>query len=141
MIITGLRESENDEADIEDVFRSVVPDLDLDTSSDYKSRRLGNRETARLPRPLLVEFTNKAYNKKKKIKENGKRLKGKDKFDKVYIKSDIHPIFSKEHSRLNTLVWEEKKRPENGGCNILYDRKKGVVTKDDIVIDRFLIHV
>ena len=46
------------------------------------------------------------------IKENGKQLKGNEKFDKVY-RSDIHPTFRKEHSKLNTLVWEEKKKPEN----------------------------
>ena len=34
LIITGLPESDNNEVDIEDVFRSVGPDLDLDTSID-----------------------------------------------------------------------------------------------------------
>ena len=37
------------------------------------------------------------------------------------------------------VAWEEKRKPENQGCNIKYGRKKGIVTKDDVVIDRFAI--
>ena len=72
-----------------------------------------------------------------KICLNAKNLKDNQQYKTVYIKRDEHPAFRKEHARLYKYVSEERKCPENQGTNIIYIRKAGIVTKDDVVIDRF----
>ena len=78
--------------------------------------------------------------KRKKILQNNKNLKDIAQYQKVYIKPDQHPVFRKEHNRLRKVVYEEKKKAENQGCNIVYKAKEGIVTKDGVTIDKFVIH-
>ena len=138
LIITGLPETDEDEQNINSIFQNVVPNIQ---PIDYNYRRLGNTDTARLPRPILVELINNSANKRKIIFENSKILKANETLKNIFIKKDTHPIFRKEHSRLSNLVWEEKKKPSNVGCNIIYDRKEGVVKNDGVIIDKFVINV
>ena len=137
LIITGLQESDKDDEGLENILRTVAPDI---RHLEYNHKRLGNPETARSPRPILIERLNGSRNKRNTLCGKSNTLKSKPEFKKVFMKKDTHPIFRKEHNRLKKVVWEEKQKPTNQGCNILYDIKKGVVTKDDIVIDRFAIN-
>jgi hypothetical protein len=72
--------------------------------------------------------------------QNNKKLKDIEQYKKVYIKPDQHPVFRKEHMRLRKVAYEERKKAENHGCNIVYSAKEGTVTKDGIVIDKLAIH-
>ena len=58
-------------------------------------------------------------------------------FRSVYIKTDIHPAVRKELGRLRKRAYDEKDKPDNVGANIVYDHKNRVVTRNDVVIDRF----
>ena len=101
---------------------------------------IGSIETSRLPRPIKVELkgdsTKKCYN----ICVNSKKLKSNEQYKKVFVKRDEHPYFRKEHARLYKLVSDERKQPDNQGVTIVYDRKAGLVKRDDVVIDRFSPH-
>ena len=140
LIVTGVTETDQDEAVIKAIFETIVPDADVSPEGNYVMQRLGNPETARVPRPVHVRFHNQSLEKKRMIVKNSKKLKDNERYKKVYIKKDTHPVFRKEHNRLSKLAWEEKQKPTNQGCNIKYDRKKRIVTKDDIIIDRFSIN-
>ena len=67
-------------------------------------------------------------------------LKGAEGFDRVYVKRDVHPAIRKEHSRLYKLVKDEKQKPENQGCDVVYDMKNGVVKRGDVVIATYAPH-
>ena len=140
LVVTGIIESGNDNASVEELITSYLPNEDIKLNQDFTMKRLGNEETSRKPRPLLLQFHPHAALKKKKVLQNNTKLKDIAAFEKVYIKPDQHPVFRKEHMRLEKLVRTEKKRAENQGCNIRYDRKEGVVRKDNVIIDRLKLN-
>ena len=71
LIITGLLEADEDEQSINAIFHSVAPSIQ---PIENNCRRLGNTDTARMPRPILAELTNNSVNKRKIIFENSKNL-------------------------------------------------------------------
>ena len=140
LVVTGIIETGNDEASVEELITSLLPNEDIRLNQDFTMKRLGNDETARKPRPLLLQFHSHAAMKKKKVLRNNTKLKNITAYEKVYIKPDQHPVFRKEHARLAKVAWTEKKKAENHGCNITYDRKEGVVRKDNVIIDRLKLN-
>ena len=140
LIITGIPEGDNDEDSVSDVITAILPREDIKVNQHFQIKRIGDDQTARKPRPLLLQFNKDVPEKRKKLLQNNKKLKDVENYDRVYIKPDQHPIFRKEHNRLRSVAYNERKKAENQGCNIVYKAKEGVVTKDDIVIDRFSIH-
>jgi hypothetical protein len=139
LVVTGIPEG-NDSTGMNDLIASFLPNEDIKENQDFSMKRLGNNETARKPRPLLLQFQPASTNKRKKMLQNNKKLKDIEQYKKVYIKPDQHPVFRKEHMRLRKVAYEERKKAENHGCNIVYSAKEGTVTKDGIVIDKLAIH-
>ena len=139
LVLTGIPEGDDDPKCVEELFRAIVPDESIQQNQDFELRQLGNNETARKPRPLLLQFHNHSTAKRKKMLQNKKKLKDIEQHKKIFIKPDQHPVFRKEHSRLAKVAWEERKKPGNRGCNIIYDRKEGVVKKDNVIIDHLSI--
>ena len=64
--------------------------------------------------------------------------KAGERYSRIYIKKDIHPAVRKELGRLRKVAKEENEKAANQGHKIEYDHKNRVVTRDGIVIDRFL---
>lgn len=141
LIITGLPENANDlGADDAEKLRNVLSAANcpetIDPSS-YVLRRLGKLEVnSTRSRPLHVTVETPAQ--REVIIEKARNLKNAgDIYSNVYIKKDIHPVVRKELGRLRKREKDEKNKPENAGTNIVYDYKKRVLLKDNIVIDRF----
>ena len=137
LIITGVPEAERDEEAVTDIFEIVVPEIR--ENLEYEFKRLGDPAKARLPRPILLELLNDSKMKKDVILKNTKKLKENDQNSNIFVKKDTHPVFRKEHSRLYKLVSDESKLPVNQGSSIIYNRK-GVITKDGMIIDRYQPH-
>ena len=97
--------------------------------------KAGKNNTTRRPRPCLVNL--KEAEQRTAVLKKAKKIEEKPSFKDIKIKKDQHPAFRKEWYRLFTVVEEEKKKPENAGCDISFDRKKRVIFKDGIIIDRW----
>lgn len=143
VVITGLAEKKDelgtsDEAKTERIFTSIGFTSKVEV---LESRRLGTDDGRANPRrPLLLTFSTKGT--KNNVLERAKQLKSytgpnNEQLKKVYIRRDTHPAWRKEHRRLHQLVEEETNKPCNAGCNIVYNFKDKVVTRDGLVIDRF----
>lgn len=142
LIITGLKESQDGVEDhdyINGIFRHLFPtdENEQPINLEFDVHRLGKVESARLPRPIKVELKGNSVKMCHKICMNSKNLKDNEHYGMIYIKRDEHPAFRKEHARLYKVVSDERKRPENIGTNIIYNRKDGIVIKENMVIDRF----
>ena len=92
-------------------------------------------------RPILVVFPSKIA--RNEVLDKANQLKSNngehaDILKKIYIKKDVHPVVRKERDRLRKVVKNERDRPENENVEIVYDMKKGIVTRDGVVIDRFM---
>ena len=142
LIITGVAELESE--DIITIVNNVITHITPKCGNvavdavEIEAVRLGNPETSRKPRPILVKLTNKVL--RNEICKHSKTLININGFEKIYVKRDTHPALRKEHSRLHKLVKDERKKPENQGTNIVYDMKNGVVKRDDLVIDTYRPH-
>ena len=88
LIVTGVTETDQDEAAIKAIFATIVPEIDVSPEGNYVVQRLGNPETARIPRPVNVRFHNQSLDKKRMIVKNSKTLKGNERVKKVCIKKD-----------------------------------------------------
>ena len=92
------------------MISAILPTEDIKVNQHFQIKRIGNEETARKPRPLLMQFKDDVPEKRKKLLQNNKRLKDIENYDKVYIKPDQHPIFRKEHNRLRSVAYNERKK-------------------------------
>ena len=97
--------------------------------------RFGDPEKARIPRPIRVKLEN--AKSRNEIGANAEVHKHKEGFGKVYVKKDVHPAIRVENVRIHKLIKHEKSRPENQGCNIVYDWKARVVKRGEVIIDWF----
>ena len=88
------------------------------------------------PCPILISLDNAADTRS--ILDKCKLLAANKVYEKVYVKCDTHPLIRKEWSRLRALVKVEKEAPINVGCEIKLDYKAKTVTRDGVVIDRFV---
>ena len=140
LIVPGIPEDGDDRKNVQEMVTALLPTEDVKADRDFELKRLGNDVTARKPRPLLLQFKDNAMAKRKKMLQNNKNLKEIVQYQKVYIKPDQHPVFRREHNRLRNVAYDERKKPENQGCNIVYKAKEGVVTKDGVTIDKFVMH-
>lgn len=94
----------------------------------------GQRGTRR--RPILVSVQTKevrdmALEKAKTLKEKGER------YNKIYIKKDIHPSIRGEWKRLWEAERKEKERPENTGCHVFFNVRERKLYRDGVVIDQW----
>ena len=54
----------------------------------------------------------------------------------VCLKKDQHPAIHAEWRRMFMAEKEERDKPENVGSNIVFDKKKRILLKDNVVNDR-----
>lgn len=112
------------------VLQKVKPGTDSITE-----RRLGQARSDGTCRPLLVTLdSDDCRNAILSKCQAG----GATNIPGVKLKKDQHPALRKEWRRMFTAEADEKNKPENAGCSIVFDRKKRVLLKDGEVIDRFL---
>ena len=74
------------------------------------------------------------------ILKNAKNLKDEEEesqYYKVFLKRDTHPEIRKEEKRLYDVFVAERDKPENADHEVLFDRKKRIVTCNGNEIDRF----
>ena len=89
-------------------------------------RRLGRGEAsvreAREARDKVLANT-------RKLKEAGA------KYERIFVKKDVHPSVRNEWKRLRDVEAAEKGRPENVGCVIQLDTRERKMYRDNVVID------
>ena len=141
VIVLGLKECEDElGSNDEQKMKKVTEIIDLPSILEgCDLKRLGKQEQGR-NRALLIRCPNPE--KSLAIRKEANKLgtyKGPEQslINKIYIKRDMHPAWRKEDGRLRKLVKDERKKTANAGRKIMYNAKEGVVTCDDIVIDRF----
>ena len=139
LVITGVLEGETD-TDLTD--REKVKEIleaarysEPFSTEEWELRRLG-QQNERKKRPILVKVKNQKQ--RDGIIDVAKNLKeAREPFSRVYIKKDLHPCIRKEFARLRKREREEKEKAANTATVITYDRKKRVLLRDEVVIDRF----
>ena len=68
-----------------------------------------------------------------KLKDQGEN----DPFKRVFLKRDVHPDIRREEKRLYEVFKAERDKPQNVDFDVIFDRKKRVVTVNGEEIDRF----
>lgn len=112
------------------------------TSEVLSVRRLGDggaagRARPRRSRPILVTVRSKqdrdaVLNKAKNLKQCNTEA-----YKTIFIKKDVHPSVRAEWRRLREAERAEKERPENVGCNIVFNARERQLYKDGVVIDKW----
>ena len=130
----GLDGATNDKDKFMRVLEEIGEDLD---NCGFKIKRLGKIEEGASikPRPCLIILDN--VEKRSSILQKVRNFRGKDDFKDIRVKKDQHPAIRKEWYRMFKVEEEEKKKPENAGSNIVFDKKKRVITRDGVVIERW----
>ena len=94
-------------------------------------KRLGQQNERKM-RPILI-IVGDQYQRDsiiraaKNLKDAGAQM------SRVYI----YPAIRRETARLRKREREEREKAETAGVNIIYDWKNRVLTRDDVIIDRF----
>ena len=143
LVVLGLGEEadglgDDDQSKLNSTLQAIgVPTSVLEGAN---LKRLGAASAQNKRRPLLMELTSAADTRR--IMERAASLKSfagqhSGLLRKVFFKRDMHPAWRKEHDRLFKLAREEKRKPENAGIEIRYDKKKRVLTRNGLVVDRF----
>ena len=139
LIVIGLSELAIDGATSDsDKLQMVFDEVSPGDAFDYTVRRLGEVRADGSTRPILVTLPSE--NKRNEILQNAYVLARTDNFKNVKLKRDQHPAIRKEWWRLFAAEQSEKQKPENAGCNIVLDKKLRQITKDGVIIDRFVAH-
>ena len=139
LIVTGISEDADglgadDQAKLSSVLREAGCSVDV---SGCDVQRLGEPDPARRRRPIKV--TLRSARDRDNIITSGKSLKGKgERFNRIYLKKDTHPVIRKETNRLKKREFEESKDAANAGVDIQYDWQNRVLLRDGVVIDRFI---
>ena len=103
--------------------------------------RLGKLEegvTNQRRRPIKVTFETRSM--RDSVLRNASKLKDQgehDPFKRVFLKRDVHPDIRKEEKRLYDVFKAERDKPQNADFEVVFDRKKRVVTVNGEEIDRF----
>ena len=137
VIITGLSETNDVDgarSDTEKVGK-VFDEIGAGTSSHFTTKRLGPPRQDSSARPILAVL-DKAE-KRSDILTKAAALKNSQSLGTVRIKKDQHPAIRREWRRLYEAQERESAKPENAGHSIEFDRKKRVILRDGVVIDRW----
>lgn len=142
-IVLGLTEEKNELGDNDtEKIRCVLDAIGYEReTADVSSKRIGKTAVGK-KRALLLSFNSRQARddvlEKAKVLKEFNSEEDQVTLKDVRIKKDTHPAWRKEHGRLHALVREEQKKPENAGVDINYDFKNRVVTRDGVIIDRFM---
>jgi hypothetical protein len=139
--MTGVNETpatlgDDDRSKVNAILTVIAPDA---VQEVVEVKRLGTQRDDQT-RPMLVSFRSKEMRDYATQNSNAlKKYKGvnKETNAKIFVKKDKHPAWRREYSRLNKLVRDEQRKPENQGIKIEYDYKERVVLRAGMVIDRF----
>ena len=124
-----------DKSTDKDKYLLIFQQINAGNINVIEVKRLGEEKADRT-RPILIRLENRAA--RDSLIEKAKELKEKEEpFKSIYIKKDIHPMVRKEWKRLNDAETALKNDPNNQGCTIALDPKKRVITKDQVVVDRW----
>ena len=144
LIVLGLPENE-EEDNLK--FANILRKLDIDPEDVEVNKfiRLGKQvrgvSSGRKCRPLKVTLKNKSN--RGQILKNAKKLNELEETDplkKVFLKPDTHPEVRKEEKRLYEVFKTEKANRDNADIEVIYDRKRKVVTRNGEVVDRFRLY-
>ena len=139
LIVLSLPESEMEDKDkFAEVLRAI--DINPDNVAVTKLTRLGKKDDGNSTRNRPLKVTLELKTKRGEILRNAKKLKdlGDDHpMKKVFLKPDVHPEIRKEEKRLYEVFKAEKNNRDNGGMEVIYDRKKRIVTRNGEEVDRF----
>ena len=155
LIVLGLTENDapegNDDEEIEEgnkrydaeqfsrILRAIeVNNEDVQIKSLERLGRLEEGGTSQRRRPMKVTLETRAM--RDSILRNASKLKNQgehDPFKRVFLKRDVHPDIRKEEKRLYEVFKAERNKPENAHLDVVFDRKKRVVTVNGEEIDKF----
>ena len=150
LIVLGLAENEapegNDEESDkydEEQFNLILRAIEVAPNSvQIRSiERLGKLDegvTTQRRRPMKVTFESRTM--RDNILRNASKLKDqgeRDPFKRVFLKRDIHPDIRREEKRLYEVFKAERDKPQNADLDVVFDRKKRVVTVNGDEVDRF----
>lgn len=139
LIVLSLPESEEDD---KDKFATILRSIDIDPNNVNVSKltRLGRRDDENSTRNRPLKITLEHRSKRGEILKNAKKLKNLNDgnpLKKVFLKPDVHPEVRKEEKRLYEVFKAEKANKDNAGIDVLYDRKKRIVTRNGQEVDKF----
>jgi len=118
-----------------DMWTCIYP-CDTDTNVQFTTKRLG-RPQDNWTRPLMMTVPTKQA--RDAILEKAKNLKSADlTYRKIFLKRDMQPETLKEWKRLHDTTHTEKAKPENIGHLIKLNPKERTVTRDGMIIDRWM---
>ena len=102
-----------------------------DAVQGYVHKRLGKPHDEQSPRPLLITMS-----KDDAVKEVLRAPKpAGPEFSNIRLKKDTHPAFRKEWGCLYHAEESEKKKAENQGRTVVFDKKKRQILVDREVVD------
>ena len=141
LIITGVSETANiehnniiastDSEKVRLIMNSASPGL-TERVTIEKTERLGKREGAR-----PIKITVRDINERNEAISSSSNLKNIPVLSKIFIKRDTHPAIRKEWKRMNDVLRAEQQKPENQGCNVEFNKREKIITRDGVVIDRW----
>ena len=131
MTVDGILLS-GDAEKIKFIFRKINIGENIIPST---SQRIGRDINGEKRRALKIIF--KDYDTREIIMENAWKLKAfGNPLDKVYINRDTHPVYQKENQRLRKKFNDLKKRADLQQEPNRVKLTKGLLTLDDVTIDR-----
>lgn len=141
LIITGLQENVALTVDSREVnsdadkIRLILDSVGCTDTQPVSVIRLGNATTHQRIRPIKVVL--ESIETRNDIVSKSSTLADIAPLSKVFLKRDTHPAVREEWRRLHTVFKEEQKRPENGGCNMTFDKKNREILRDGVIIDKW----
>ena len=143
LIVIGITEDdltiaeETAAADYEKI-QLVFKTLGLDNADVNTVQRLGRRDPTN-PRSRPIKVVMGSSEERQKAFTAAKNLPDDDgsSLSRIRVKKDTHPAIRKEFGRLFAAERSEKEKAENAGKEVIFDKKKRVLTIDGVVIDRF----
>lgn len=140
LIVLGL--AENNNVDDKDEFLKIierigVPEEHLIITNVLRLGRI-DEQNEQKKRPLKVSFKKRTM--RDEVLKNARKLKdegGNSPYKKVFLKRDTHPDIRKEEKRLYDVFKAEKDKPVNADNEVIFDRRKRIVTCNGEEIDRF----
>ena len=130
----NMNEAKTDKEKLVKVFDKVCPGDEF----TYTTKRLGDPRQDNSARPVLVTLPTEY--KRREVLQNAQTMSASESLNNLKLKKDQHPAIRKEWRRMFDSETNEKQKPENVGSNIVFDKKMRVITRDGVVIDRFLPH-
>ena len=140
LIVLGLKEDHR--GTDREKFLDVVETIGVEPYSvKIESMvRLGTRDKNELQKTRPMKVTFETSNMRDSVLRNAVKLKDQPEeshYRKIYLKKDMHPKVREEEKRLYEVWKAEKNKAVNAGKEVLFDRKRRVVTCNGEEVDRF----